>query len=431
MSELLPIKKIFNFEKGSLQSTKCTPGDFTFVTAGTDWKTHNEFTHEAEALILAVAASGSLGRCHYIKDKFIASDLCFILTPKDSKTYPIDLEFYHQIFRSIKSDLVQKTATGTSKLSINRTNFGNYKIPYFEIEHQKTFKKILLNVNDKKDKLLVCSDNQENLVKILRNQILQDAISGKLTFDWRTKNPDIEPASKLLEKIKAEKEKLIAEKKIKKEKPLPKIAEDEIPFELPEQWEWCRLGELGLVTRGKSPEYETKSNAFSLNQKCIRWDYIDTEFVKEVKKTWLDRVDSKFLTKSGDILVNSTGEGTIGRSAIVDEKSAEMIFDSHVLCFKKLGNVVSKFAMFLINSQFGQRQINDSKGAKTTKQTELGVENLRNLIIPLPPLAEQKAIVTKIEKIIKQVSQLEEKIKQNKQDAEMLMQSFLVEAFKN
>lgn len=429
MSELLSIKKIFNFEKGSLQSTKCTPGAFTFVTAGTDWKTHNEFTHETEALILAVAASGSLGRCHYIKDKFIASDLCFIITPRDSKMYPVDLEFYHQIIRSIRSDLVQKTATGTSKLSINRTNFGNYKIPYFDIEHQKTFKKIILNVNNKKDKLLVCSDNQENLIKILRNQIIQNAISGKLTADWRVKNPDIEPASKLLERIKAEKEKLIVEKKIKKEKPLSKITEDEVLFGLPEKWEWCRLGEIGLITRGKSPEYEVKSNVFSLNQKCVRWDYIDTEFVKEVKKSWLDGIDSNYLTKMGDILVNSTGEGTIGRSAIVDEKSAEMIFDSHVLCFKKLGNVVSKFAMFLINGQFGQRQINASKGAKTTKQTELGVENLRNIIIPIPPFAEQKAVITKVEKLMDHLSELEEKIKQNKQDAEMLMQSFLVEAF--
>ena len=99
MSEIVPIKKIFNFEKGSLQSTKCTSGVYTFVTAGSDWKTHNEFTHDTEALIVAVAASGSLGRCHYIKDKFIASDLCFILTPKDAELYPVDLEFYHQIFR--------------------------------------------------------------------------------------------------------------------------------------------------------------------------------------------------------------------------------------------------------------------------------------------------------------------------------------------
>lgn len=404
MSELLPIKKIFNFEKGSLQSTKCTPGAFTFVTAGTDWKTHNEFTHETEALILAVAASGSLGRCHYIKDKFIASDLCFILTPKDKKTYPIDLEFYHQIFRSIKNDLVQKTATGTSKLSINRTNFGNYKIPYFDIEHQKTFKKILLNVNEKKDRLLVCSDNQENLVNILRNQILQDAISGKLTFDWRTKNPDIEPVSKLLEKIKAEKEKLITEKKIKKEKPLPKIAEDEAPFDLPEKWEWCRLGEIIVMNYGSGlTKHERKTDGkypvFGSNGIVGYHD----EFLTEHKSIIIGRKGS-----AGAINISEIPSWTTDVAYFVEEtKHLDFNYQYYLLLSLGLDSL--------------------GKGIKPG----LNRNEAYNIIFPLPPLAEQKAIVYKVEKLMEHVSILEEKIKQNKQDAEMLMQSFLVEAFKN
>lgn len=404
MSELLPIKKIFNFEKGSLQSTKCTPGAFTFVTAGTDWKTHNEFTHETEALILAVAASGSLGRCHYIKDKFIASDLCFILTPKDKKTYPIDLEFYHQIFRSIKNDLVQKTATGTSKLSINRTNFGNYKIPYFDIEHQKTFKKILLNVNEKKDRLLVCSDNQENLVNILRNQILQDAISGKLTFGWRTKNPDIEPVSKLLEKIKAEKEKLITEKKIKKEKPLPKIAEDEAPFDLPEKWEWCRLGEIIVMNYGSGlTKHERKTDGkypvFGSNGIVGYHD----EFLTEHKSIIIGRKGS-----AGAINISEIPSWTTDVAYFVEEtKHLDFNYQYYLLLSLGLDSL--------------------GKGIKPG----LNRNEAYNIIFPLPPLAEQKAIVYKVEKLMEHVSILEEKIKQNKQDAEMLMQSFLVEAFKN
>ena len=67
---LIPIGKLFDLEKGSLQSSKCTEGEYTFITAAEEWKTHNEYSHECEALIFAAAASGSLGRTHYINDKF-------------------------------------------------------------------------------------------------------------------------------------------------------------------------------------------------------------------------------------------------------------------------------------------------------------------------------------------------------------------------
>lgn len=313
---------------------------------------------------------------------------------------------------------MKKTATGTSKLAINKGNFSNYKLPYFDIDHQKKFCGKLISIENKKDQLQENSTFQQSHLTLLRQQILQDAISGKLTADWRSESPDTEPASKLLEQIKVE-----------KEKALPPISEDEVPFELPEGWEWCRLGDVGLVKRGKSPKYDKNSNIFALNQKCVRWDYVDTSFAKEVKQDWLNSIDSDFLTKEGDLLVNSTGEGTIGRSAIVDHESAGMIFDSHVLCFKKLGDFLTRFAMILINSQFGQRQIDNSKGAKSTKQTELGVGNLRNLLFPLPPRAEQREIVTKAERLMGYVSQLEEKIAQNTNSAETLMQVFLGEVF--
>ena len=97
---LVSISDLFDFEKGSLQSSKNTPGEFDFITASSEWKNHNEFTHNCEALIFAAAASGSLGRTHYVNGKFISSDLCFIITPKNENKYPIDLKFYHIIFNT-------------------------------------------------------------------------------------------------------------------------------------------------------------------------------------------------------------------------------------------------------------------------------------------------------------------------------------------
>ncbi|MBT5465765.1 MAG: N-6 DNA methylase [Candidatus Marinimicrobia bacterium] len=114
-------------------------------------------------------------------------------------------------------------------------------------------------VNTILDKDISLFKNVE-VVKLLKQSILQEAIQGKLTADWRTENPDTEPASKLLKRIQAEKQKLIDEKKIRKEKPLPKINAEEIPFDLPDGWVWCRLGELGFTQTGTTPAKNDSSN---------------------------------------------------------------------------------------------------------------------------------------------------------------------------
>lgn len=100
----------------------------------------------------------------------------------------------------------------------------------------------------------------------LKNSILQLAIQGKLV----EQHPEEGTAEELFAQIQEEKQRLIAEKKIKKEKPLPEITEDEKPFDIPESWKWCRLDDVAVKTikRGKSPTYATKSNTLVFAQKC-------------------------------------------------------------------------------------------------------------------------------------------------------------------
>lgn len=166
-NQMLPIGRLFNIEKGVLQSTKCTPGDYDFITAAEEWKTHNEYTHECEALIFAAAASGSLGRTHYVDGKFTTSDLCYILTPKNDGKYPLNLSFYHFVFNSLRPYLVAATKSGTSKESINQTNFKNYEIPYFDIELQDFWIEKLKNTLGLKDLLGSELAHQQILLKKL------------------------------------------------------------------------------------------------------------------------------------------------------------------------------------------------------------------------------------------------------------------------
>lgn len=129
------ISEVFTIKKGVLQSTKASPGFYRFVTASDEFLTHEEYTHDAEALIVAVAAGGSLGKVQYVKEKFIASDLCFVLTPKRRKE--TDLLFYLYYFKNIRPLLVKILAKGVSKPSINKTDFANLLIDNFESDHQK------------------------------------------------------------------------------------------------------------------------------------------------------------------------------------------------------------------------------------------------------------------------------------------------------
>ncbi len=340
----------------------------------------------------------------------------------------IDVEYFKRFMKSAEFiKLLNEQVKGGIKTEIKPKHLLPLEINLPDIKTQKKIVKKFESVETDIENLNSEVQTQQTLLKKLRQSILQEAIEGKLTASWREQNPDVESTSVLLEKIKQEKEQLIKSKKIKKQKPLPPINEDEIPFEIPDSWEWCRLGQIGYTLRGKSPKYDKNSNIFAINQKCVRWNYIDLSHCKNINEDWYKSLDSFVLTKAKDILVNSTGEGTIGRAAIVN-KEQSYIYDSHVLLFRSL-SCKSSYIMSCINSTFGQEQIDNAKGAKSTKQTELGVEKLNSLFIPIPPLEEQKEIVKKIENVFAICDKLEKQIEASKKSSQTLMQAVLKEAF--
>lgn len=137
--------ELFNMnEKGTLQSENAElDGEFDFITAAEKWKKHTEYACDKEAIVYAIGAEGSLGRAHYVNGKFVASNLCMILTPKDSKMYPIDLEFYTYYLMGIREKLVGVLRNGTSKLTIKPEELANYPIEYIEYNEQLRLKSIV------------------------------------------------------------------------------------------------------------------------------------------------------------------------------------------------------------------------------------------------------------------------------------------------
>lgn len=429
-NQMIPIGKLFDIEKGELQSTKCTPGDYDFITAAEDWKTHNEYTHECEALIFAAAASGSLGRTHYVDGKFTTSDLCYILTPKNEGKYPLNLSFYHFVFNSLRPSLVAATKSGTSKESINQTNFKNYEIPYFDIQLQDFWIEKLKNTLGLKDLLGGELTHQQTLLKKLRQQILQEAIEGKLTADWRAQNPDVEPASELLKRIAAEKAQLVKDKKIKAQKPLPPITDEEKPFELPRGWEWCRIGELCSISSGKGflkSEYARSGvrlfQIANVSLGSTSWDkvvYLPDHYIEEYPSLLLRECD----------LVMALNRPLLGRELKVSILGPE---DVPSILYQRVGrfdfierDFANWFYLYLRSKEFSDWLYNQIKGVNIpfVNQTKVYLHP-----IPIPGKEEQEAIVAKVKKLLALCDQLETQITLNQSHADQLMQAVLKEAF--
>ncbi|MDO5602985.1 MAG: N-6 DNA methylase [Oscillospiraceae bacterium] len=143
--EMVRIGDLFEIEEGALASENNIEGRYPFVTAGEKWKTHCAYSYDAEAIVYAVKAAGSLGRSHYISGKFTASNLCLVLTDKKDPQRPIDLQFYNCYFAALRRQLVADLADGTSKLTISAELFKDYYIDYVPYEEQREFVEKELN----------------------------------------------------------------------------------------------------------------------------------------------------------------------------------------------------------------------------------------------------------------------------------------------
>lgn len=252
----------------------------------------------------------------------------------------------------------------------------------------------------------------------LREMILQLAVQGKLV----PQDPKNEPASVLLEKIKAEKDRLIKEKKVKKTRPLTPIKDKEIPYELPEGWEWTRLDTIcSYIQRGKGPKYAEKSNIPVISQKCIQWEGFQIERARFIDPISLKKYAEERFLQSGDLLWNSTGTGTIGRVNVYRHENIpyeKVVADSHVTVVRPIF-LDSDFLWCFIANPIIQYGFED-RASGTTNQIELNTSTVKSQIIPTPPLDEQKRIVAKVDQLMALCDELEAR-KQKRDESRIVL----------
>lgn len=257
-------------------------------------------------------------------------------------------------------------------------------------------------------------DDPEN-VKKLRQAILQLAIQGKLV----PQDPNDEPASELLKKIKAEKEKLIEQGKIKKQKPLPPIEPDEIPYKLPNGWERCQLGEIvSLLGDGihGTPNYDSTGKFYFINGNNLSDGKI---VIKNNTKTVSFEEYSKHKKELNKNTILVSINGTIGNIAFYNDE--KIILGKSACYFNLIEGVDKLYLKIPIRSNYFLGYAFSAATGTTIKNVSL--KAMREFPFPLPPLAEQKRIVTKVDELMALCDELEEQIRQSKDKSEKLLSS--------
>lgn len=233
----------------------------------------------------------------------------------------------------------------------------------------------------------------------LKNSILQLAIQGKLV----EQRPEEGTAQELYAQIQAEKQRLIKEGKLKKEKPLPEITEDEKPFEIPEEWMWVHLNYIASSSLGKTLDKvkntgELQPYLCSIN---VYWNGISLEKVKEAR---FEEVElSKYLLKKGDLLICEGGD--VGRCAVW-EQNTTMYYQNALHRVRFYQSINPYFYKYLIECYKGVGIIDKFSKGVTIKH--LVQNSLNAMWLPLPPLNEQKRIVAKIEELLPLVDRYEQ-----------------------
>ena len=292
-------------------------------------------------------------------------------------------------------------------------------IPDLNLNQQMSVLKKMKEVNAEIEEFNNEVHCQEQLISKLRQSILQEAVQGKLV----PQDPNDEPASVLLERIKEEKERLIKEGKIKKEKSLPPISEDEIPYELPEGWEWVRLGEVTNYAYNETlkPD-EIDEEEWVLELEDIEKD--TSRLIQVIRNKDRKSKSNKNRFYKGDVLYGKL-RPYLKKVLVAPEDG---VCSTEIIPFRGYGNIESRYIMYIMKSPYIDKIVNSITHGMNMPR--LGTKNALELLIPLPPINEQKRIVEKVDQLMALCDELEKNIEQSKKDCELLIQSVLQEAFK-
>lgn len=400
--------------------------------------------------ILLNITGGSIGRCALVPKDFnagnVSQHVCII------RPICIHNEFLHKVLLTpFFQESIFNSVTGAGREGLPKYNLEQLLIPLPPLNEQV---KIVDFINDFENNQLKNDDcyfnskverniielhesqlkysvisheltHQLSLVNKLRQQLLQDAVQGKLV----EQNKNDEPACELFKKIKAEKEQLITSKILKVGKEIATIKSEEIPFQIPQNWVWCKLGEIAYITSGSTPSQSAfvETGIPYLKMYNLRNQKIDflhkPQYIKEqIHNGQLKRCRAF----PGDILMNIVGP-PLGKIALIPDDLPECNFNQAAVLIRPYLKVMNLFLFWYLNEMSEINSI-DTKGV--AGQDNISVTQAQNMRIPVPPIEEQHRIVIKLDELMLNCNELEASIKQSAVQNEKLLQQVLREALR-
>ena len=296
------------------------------------------------------------------------------------------------LVNSYVDKVINKRSYGIKMPRVDVCFMVNLPIPLPPINEQK---RIVAKVDEAfklLDKIDTLHNKYQNDLEVLKSKIIDAGIRGQLTEQLSEDGT----AEELYQAIQAEKAQLIKEKKIKKEKPLPEITAAEIPFEIPSNWKWVRWGDVS-----QSIQYGYNAPALENGRiKMVRISDVQSNEVLWEDVPYCDIDEDSIETYSlqpNDILFARTG-GTLGKSYLVEEVPEEAVYAGYLIRTRYSSSLSPRFLKYFMQSSLYWSQLRN--GTIATAQPNCNGKTLGKMIVPLPPLSEQKRIVAKIDSVL-------------------------------
>ena len=469
MSEWKKVKigDICKIVKGTTGIASAEPGQFPLVVTAEERKTCSTYQFDCEAVCIPLVSSSghgkkSLKNVHYQNGKFALGTILCAVIPNNPQE--LDARYLHQYLQFYKDIILVPLMKGAANVSLSMKDILAVEFPLPPIERQSELSNLFVSLQEKQKELSAEYEKQTEYAKLLRQNILQQAIEGKLTADWRNQNPvqkgnpdydaealfeqiqkgevspSLQPASQFSAtpspRGKAPKtpensreffeEKLDSERKRTnnaRSKSLAPITDEEKTFEIPEGWKWVRLNDIGVYKKGpfgsalrkdmfvpKSPTaikvYEQR-NAIQKDATLGRY-YISEAYFNKLKS---------FEIFPGDIIVSCAG--TIGETFIIPDNIEKGIINQALMKMRITNKINCQF--FLIYFDFILKKSAQEKSKGTAIKNIPPFALFKNFLFALPSLKEQEEIVNKVETLLAKVTTLENQIQDRKSLSDKLI----------
>lgn len=418
------LSDICNIEKWKTGIKQAIPGDFPMVTTAEKRISHESYQIDAKAVIIPLVSStghghASINRLHYQEGKFALGSILCAVIPKDESI--LSARWLYQLLSFNKDELLVPLMKGAANVSLSTKRIGDIEIQLPSIEQQREALIIIESLSEKQKCFLNTFSEQNSHLEGLRSAILREAVQGKLV----PQDPSEWSALDLLNQIQKEYEQSTNGKKSKKSEIKP-INPNEIPFEIPRNWAWCRFQDIAQFQNGyafNSHDFK-KSGVWIIRIGDLQDGVVLVSNMLFVSRELADAISNNFLVKPNDLLIAMSGATTW--KIAFNKKADCFLLNQRVWKINPVEELINKEYLAFFLKTISIENLNKAKGWIIQN---LSTVQINETLIPLPPFSEQIRIISKITEITEKLRELEMKILESKSLSERLLKVGLKEVF--